>query len=379
MHRHVQHQVQQQQLTQDMLRRLPVLEADRAAVVFQLGRLARRTGHAASGNGMVEWIADAGAGFEARLFEQIEEGSGTEAEKALQRQLVIALDHRGLLPERDALLSERFGVEVEAIEGARRALLFLEPTGVGAKNERECQYRHAIEHDDPLVLDVFEALEAGVEDVPSFLEISASEFDRITRLIATLPKVPLLYEETEQVFPELEVRREDGQLVTTWLTPTLDVEATDPEVKWWHDTLAMRTKTLQAIWDVIAEWQADWLNGELVLHPLTRKEVAAQINKHESTVGRAIQQKFVRTENGMMAWRDFFVRGTERGQSPFMIKRAIAELIRSETAPLSDQALCEALSNKGYHVTRRTVANYREALGFGNSRERERQLWKGER
>lgn len=379
MHRHVQHQVQQQQLTQDMLRRLPVLEADRAAVVFQLGRLARRTGHAASGNGMVEWIADAGAGFEARLFEQIEEGSGTEAEKALQRQLVIALDHRGLLPERDALLSERFGVEVEAIEAARRALLFLEPTGVGAKNERECQYRHAIEHDDPLVLDVFEALEAGVEDVPSFLEISASEFDRITRLIATLPKVPLLYEETEQVFPELEVRREDGQLVTTWLTPTLDVEATDPEVKWWHDTLAMRTKTLQAIWDVIAERQADWLNGELVLHPLTRKEVAAQINKHESTVGRAIQQKFVRTENGMMAWRDFFVRGTERGQSPFMIKRAIAELIRSETAPLSDQALCEALSNKGYHVTRRTVANYREALGFGNSRERERQLWKGER
>ena len=140
----------------------------------------------------------------------------------------------------------------------------------------------------------------------------------------------------------------------------------------------MRAKTLQSIWDVIAERQADWLNGELVLHPLTRKEVAARIGKHESTVGRAIQQKFVRTEGGTMAWRDLFVRATVRGQSPFMIKRIIAELIRSETAPLSDQALTEALANAGYHVTRRTVANYREALGFGNSRERERQLWKGE-
>ncbi|MEW8967076.1 Fis family transcriptional regulator [Exiguobacterium alkaliphilum] len=377
MQRQEQHQVQRQQLTQDMLRRLPVLEADRAAIVFQLGRLAARSGQVAKGNGMVEWIADAGAGFEARLFEQIEEGSGTEAEKALQRQLVLALDHRGLLPETDAMLADQFGVEESAIESARRALLFLEPTGVGAKNEHECQYRHAIEHDDPLVLDVFEAMEAGFDDVPGRLGLSASEFDRVTRLIATLPKVPLLYEETEQIFPELEVRREDGQLVTTWFTPALDIEA-DAELTWWHDTLAMRAKTLQSIWDVIAERQADWLNGELVLHPLTRKEVAARIGKHESTVGRAIQQKFVRTEGGTMAWRDLFVRATVRGQSPFMIKRIIAELICSETAPLSDQALTEALANEGYHVTRRTVANYREALGFGNSRERERQLWKGE-
>lgn len=59
------------------------------------------------------------------------------------------------------------------------------------------------------------------------------------------------------------------------------------------------------------------------------------------------------------------------------MKKALAELIQQETSPLSDAALMRELDRLGYTVTRRTVANYREALGFGNSRERERQLWKG--
>ena len=78
-----------------------------------------------------------------------------------------------------------------------------------------------------------------------------------------------------------------------------------------------------------------------------------------------------------MEWRHFFVRSTSRGHSPFMIKRALAELIQREKAPQSDQALANELVRYGYQVTRRTVTNYREELGFGNSRERERQVWKG--
>lgn len=379
MQRQEQQQLQTQQLTQDMVRRLPILEADRTAIAFQLGRLSKRNPNIATGSGTVEWVADTASGFEARLFEQIEEGSGHEIQKLLQKQLVMALDHRGLLPESDFVLAHRFGADVADIEVARQALLFLEPTGIGAKNERDCQYRHAIEHDDPLVLDVFEAIDAHVDDIPRRLDISAAEFERVTRIVATLPKTPILYEGTEHVVPELEVVRRDGELVTTWFSPTLDVARIkdDREAKWWHETLEMRNATLRSVWAVIAERQADWLDGKLVLHPLTRKEVAEQIGKHESTVGRAIQGKYVTTEGGVMAWRHFFVRSTEHGQSPFMVKKALAELIQQETSPLSDAALTRELARIGYTVTRRTVANYREALGFGNSRERERQYWKG--
>ncbi|UTT43837.1 RNA polymerase factor sigma-54 [Exiguobacterium aurantiacum] len=379
MQRQEQQQLQKQQLTQDMVRRLPILEADRTAIAFQLGRLSRRNPCIATGKGAVDWVADTASGFEDRLFVQIDEGSGTEAQKQLQKQLVMALDHRGLLPESDFVLGHRFGVDVADIEAARQALLFLEPTGIGAKNERDCQYRHAIEHDDPLVLDVFEALDANADDIPTRLGISAAEFDRVTRIVATLPKVPLLYEGTEHVVPELEVVRRDGGLVTTWFSPTIDAAriGDDREAKWWHETLEMRNATLRSVWELIAERQQDWLDGKLVLHPLTRKEVAERIGKHESTVGRAIQGKYVATEGGVMAWRHFFVRSTEHGQSPFMVKKALAELIQQETSPLSDAALTRELARLGYTVTRRTVANYREALGFGNSRERERQYWKG--
>ncbi|WP_233004465.1 RNA polymerase factor sigma-54 [Exiguobacterium aurantiacum] len=379
MQRQEQQQLQKQQLTQDMVRRLPVLEADRTAIAFQLGRLSKRNPNIAIGSGAVEWVEDTASGFESRLFEQIEEGSGNEVQRILQKRLVLALDHRGLLPDSDFVLAHRFEVDVADIEAARQALLFLEPTGIGAKNERDCQYRHAIEHDDPLVLDVFEALDANVDDIPGRLDISVTEFDRVTRIVATLPKTPILYEGTEHIIPELEVVRRDDELVTTWFSPTLDATriGDDREAKWWHETLEMRNATLHSVWTVIAERQADWLDGKLVLHPLTRKEVAERIGKHESTVGRAIQGKYVATEGGVMAWRHFFVRSTDHGQSPFMVKKALAELIQQETSPLSDAALMRELARLGYTVTRRTVANYREALGFGNSRERERQLWKG--
>ncbi|WP_074033612.1 Fis family transcriptional regulator [Exiguobacterium sp. AT1b] len=381
MQRQEQKQVQQQQMTQDLVQRLPVLEADRLALSFRLARLARHNPNIHIGSGDLGWVADAASAFEEKLFTQIREGSGSDSEKELRRQLVMLLDHRGLLPDTNEVLAERLGVDVTQIEQARQALLFLEPTGIGARTERECQYRHAIEHEDPRVVDVFDAIESGVsqKQMASVIAISEEELARLERIVATLPKRPLLYEETGHVFPEVEVRYEDGELITSWLSPELDAArvGNDREAKWWMTSLAMRNETLREIWAVIASRQTEWLKGELVLNPLTRRTVAQQIGKHESTVGRAIQGKFAKTEGGIMEWRHFFVRSTSHGHSPFMIKRTLAELIQREKTPQSDQALADELARYGYPVTRRTVTNYREELGFGNSRERERQLWKG--
>lgn len=381
MQRQEQKQIQQQQMTQDLVQRLPVLEADRLALSFRLARLARHNPNIHIGSGSIDWIADAASSFEEKLFTQIHEGSGSADEKALRRQLVLMLDHRGLLPDTNEVLATRLGVDVTQIEQARQALLFLEPTGIGSRTERECQYRHAIEHEDPRIIDVFEAIESGVspQQMTTALAISEEELARLERIVATLPKRPLLYEETGQVFPEVEVRYEEGTLVTTWLSPELDETrvGNDREAKWWMTSLSMRNEALREIWSIIEARQTEWLQGELVLNPLTRRTVAQLIGKHESTVGRAIQGKFAKTEGGIMEWRHFFVRSTNRGHSPFMIKGALAELIQREKAPQSDQALANELVRYGYQVTRRTVTNYREELGFGNSRERERQLWKG--
>ena len=376
MQRQEQQQVQRQQLTQQLVRRLPILEADRRALLFRLERLRRFNPHLQLEGNAIEWMSAAVTGFEERLFTQIMESGASPSLQALMRRLVLTLDHRGFLPETDVQLAARFDVTPGEVEQARRALLFLEPTGIGSRDETECQYRHAIEHDHPLVLDVFEGLQQKIPNLASRLGLSKTAFDEVKRLVLTLPKVPILYEETSPILPEVDVAVEGESLVTTWFSPELNramVEA-DPEAAWWFESLSMRNETLRRVWGVIATRQDAWLRGELELHPLTRREVAEAIGNHESTVGRAIQGKYVRTVHGMMEWSELFVRPTEAGQSPFQMKRLLSAWIQAETTPLSDQQLADALARHGYQVTRRTVANYREALGFKNSRERERAL-----
>ena len=376
MQRQEQHQVQRQQLTQQLVRRLPILEADRRALLFRLERLRRYNPHLQLEGDAIEWMSTVVTGFEERLFTQIMESGASSSLQALMRRLVLALDHRGFLPETDVQLAARFDVTEEEVEQARRALLFLEPTGIGSRDETECQYRHAIEHDHPLVLDVFEGLQHRTPDLATRLGLSKAAFDEVKRLVLTLPKVPVLYEETSPILPEVDVSVEGDTLVTTWFSPELNraMVESDPEATWWFESLSMRNETLRRVWDVIATRQDTWLRGKLELHPLTRREVAEAIGHHESTVGRAIQGKYVRTVHGTMEWSELFVRPTEAGQSPFQIKRLLASWIQGEATPLSDQQLADALARHGYQVTRRTVANYREALGFKNSRERERAL-----
>ena len=70
-------------------------------------------------------------------------------------------------------------------------------------------------------------------------------------------------------------------------------------------------------------------------------------------------------ERGVYPLSYFFSRPVGRETaSPEAVKELLRELIRKESAPLSDQKLCEALSRRGYSISRRTVAKYREELGI---------------
>ena len=97
---------------------------------------------------------------------------------------------------------------------------------------------------------------------------------------------------------------------------------------------------------------------------------------HESTVSRAVRDKYVETPHGTFELRYFFQTGVVdehgNGVSSETVKRQIRDLIRSEDpyAPFSDQKLCERLKQQGIRVERRTVAKYRKSLGIGASSQR---------
>ena len=127
------------------------------------------------------------------------------------------------------------------------------------------------------------------------------------------------------------------------------------------DGIARRRRTLLSIGEALAERQEGFLrDGPRSLRPLTRRDVAAGLGLHESTVSRAVAGKWAELPSGEAVPLDRFFHAAA---SP---KELLADLVAAEDpkAPLSDSDLMRALEGQGFALARRTVAKYREALGI---------------
>jgi RNA polymerase sigma-54 factor len=138
-------------------------------------------------------------------------------------------------------------------------------------------------------------------------------------------------------------------------------------------SLERRQETLQKLLEVIAQRQADYFSqGTSALRPLTMHEVADQVGVHETTIGRAVANKYVRTPHGVVPLRFFFATGLggDSGFGPAVAntqaKEVLAEIVARETSgkPYSDAALEEMLRERGIPIARRTIAKYRTELGI---------------
>lgn len=141
--------------------------------------------------------------------------------------------------------------------------------------------------------------------------------------------------------------------------------------------IEQRKNTIVRTCDVIVRRQVDFLeNGVEALHPMMIKEVAEEIGVHPSTVSRAVANKYVHTPQGVFELRFFFsegVNGPEGGDLPLvLLKRKVKKLIEDEDErkPLTDDQLAAELQRQGIHVTRRTVAKYREDMQIPSTHQR---------
>lgn len=152
------------------------------------------------------------------------------------------------------------------------------------------------------------------------------------------------------------------------------------EARWLMSSLEMRNRTLMNVSQCIVDMQQDFLeHGEIAMRPLVLREVAEQVNVHESTVSRATTRKYMLTPRGVFELKYFFSShvNTDQGQpiSATAVKARLQLLLDNEPGPqpLSDQDLALILQQSGIQVARRTVAKYRESLGIGSSADRRRQ------
>ncbi|MEM1357374.1 MAG: RNA polymerase factor sigma-54 [Bacteroidota bacterium] len=141
---------------------------------------------------------------------------------------------------------------------------------------------------------------------------------------------------------------------------------------WFIEAIQQRQQTLYSVMHAIMRYQEKFfLSGDLKdLRPMILKDIGAVTELDISTVSRVANSKFVQTDFGTYALREFFSEGmtNQEGEevSTTQIKNVLREIIEKEDKrkPLADGKLQKALADAGYDIARRTVAKYREQLGL---------------
>jgi RNA polymerase sigma-54 factor len=106
------------------------------------------------------------------------------------------------------------------------------------------------------------------------------------------------------------------------------------------------------------------------LKPMTMVQVAEVVGVHETTVSRAVSNKYMETPQGIFEMKYFFTSGIQTdggaGVSNTSVKDMVAEMFKKEDSgqPLSDQEIVKMLKEKGIVIARRTVAKYRAELNI---------------
>lgn len=138
-----------------------------------------------------------------------------------------------------------------------------------------------------------------------------------------------------------------------------------------------RKNTILKISQAILNKQEEFfLKGTKYINPMTMKEIAQDLNLHESTISRGVNGKYMLTPFGTFELKYFFnssiKSNSDKDLSSISIKNIIKDKIKLENKrkPLSDENIASILKKEGINIARRTVAKYREELGILSSSKR---------
>lgn len=349
--------------------------------------------------------------LEDELLEQVKFTFHKVEERAIATFIVGSIDERGYLVVPLAEIARAMQATLAEVEAVLQQVQLFEPAGVGARDLAECLRLQAQRQG------IYEGLVAAVidhhlDDVAEarIKEIAAAEHCRpqevqlavdIVRRLNPKPGAAYGGEAAAFITPDVLVQEIDGDYRVSFndnYVPQLRISAAyqhaegfDAETRkyitqrlnaaaWLINSIEQRRTTIRHVVEEILRRQPEFMaQGKNALRPMTMKDVADAIGVHESTVSRAVANKYVQLPNGIMALRRFFSANLAKSGSgedfaAVQAKTAIEELIKGEDQhrPLSDQKLCELLKERQMDISRRTVMKYREQLGYPSSVKRKR-------
>lgn len=329
---------------------------------------------------------------------------GKPAMVAMQH-LVGSLDDRGFLTQTASDVALQTGLPLDVVQESLKTLKAFEPAGIGAKDLGECLVLQlqAKGRGDSLaariVRDHFTLLtRRRIPEIARKIGAHMDDVQEAIEEIGTLDPAPgrrFADDSNRVVVPDVTVEEDRGEwkiILNSDYIPRLRISNTYKEMiakgslskderdyvrermrsgKFLINSIEQRQQTIERITREIIKVQEEFFReGVAKLKPLTMTQIADAVGVHETTVSRAIANKFIKTPHGVFEFKFFFTPGyqADSGESVSntSVKEMIDELVSLEdkSHPLSDQEIVAKLQEKGINIARRTVAKYREELGL---------------
>ncbi len=356
------------------------------------------------------------------LLMQLDLLSISERDHAIAVAIIDSVDREGYLTDsiemiHQGLLQQLDDLELDEIEGVLHRVQNFDPVGVAAKDLQDCLLLQLKQLADD-VLFKSEAIDLvrrhldllATQDKARLLRrlgLSEYQLQQIIALIRTLdpkPGTKIQEPETDYIVPDVYVfkHKDKWQVqLNPDIAPKLRVNSVYSgmikradnsdentrmkehlqEARWFIKSLHSRNDTLLRVAMIIIEKQQAFLeHGAIAMKPMVLRDIAEELELHESTISRVTTQKYMHTPNGIVEFKYFFsshVSTTAGGEcSATAIRAFIKELVENENPakPLSDNKMAELLEEKGINVARRTIAKYREAMSIPSSNQRKRLL-----
>ena len=336
------------------------------------------------------------------VIEQLRDTDLSEAEKEIAEEIIWNTNERGYLDTELILIADRMDMDEEELEPILHVVQRLNPIGFASRNLKECLMIQIEDEPESMAYRIIQSyfddfMHKRYDKIKTKLKCTKQELHDVIEKIGQLnPRPGEGYLDRFQiVIPDLIVK-EDGE---DWIITTNDggfpefriskeyeiaVENNNYDKKakkfikekldsanWFIEAVKQRRVTMINVMRSIIGFQPEWFGGNMdFLRPLKLQNIAEQIKMDISTISRSTRGKFVDTPYGIFELKHFFTDSIELDNGEiagtFVIKRALEKIISDENKqkPFSDDILVKKLVEKGYNLARRTVAKYRDQLGY---------------
>ncbi|HCJ56547.1 RNA polymerase factor sigma-54 [Lutispora sp.] len=337
-----------------------------------------------------------------------------KCDRIIGEYIIESLDDNGYLCTTIDQISSVLSASKERVEKVLRIIQTFEPIGVGALNLMDCLLIqiHALgiadENLESIIKDHLDDIAGNrLQNIAKKLSITVAEVQEYSDIIKSLEPKPgrsfFCGTECRYVIPDVFVEKIENEYIITindnyssrlmvnqYYKSIINTEDKSSEALsfindklssalWLIKSLEQRKNTLYRVVKAIVDYQRDFFEkGDSYLKTMTLRNIADEVQVHESTVSRAISGKYAQTPRGIFEIKYFFKSGVgnEEGEdiSSESIKKMMRSIIDKEdtSKPISDQAIADLLAEKGIKISRRTVAKYRDEIGIPSSSRRKR-------